>query len=153
MIQKPGTGIWHIQNTASVGFKGYIYLNPKNVSFENIKFREDTCTATASGFYAYQNGLIHPQGSWCFVGSGDISTGCRVLATDTVEAEPKGPPYSIGDFNWPIPWQWLCAGISSTFQTVNQHKFADNLGKCSYEKAGAGPFPKNAADPNSGYFE
>jgi hypothetical protein len=152
MVQAPGTGIWHTQNTASVGFKGHPYLEPKDVSFKNIEFREGTCTATASGFYAYQNGDVHPVGIWVSVGSGNSTTGCRVLGEDQVQSAPKGPPYSVGDFNWPIPWEYrVAAGSATQCYTANHHKYADATGKCCIEKAGAGPFCKNAADPTSGY--
>jgi hypothetical protein len=35
-IQKPNSGIWHVQYTSTIGFKGWFYLDPKDVSFKNI---------------------------------------------------------------------------------------------------------------------
>ena len=152
MIQKPGTNIWHIINTASVGFKGWSYLRPKDVSFTNIQRREGGCFAVATGFYAYQNGLYHPVGAWWEVSNGNSTTGCRVECDDTVQADPKGPPYSVGEFNWPIPRQYrVGTGGATTFYTANQHKTANAIGTAQYEKAEAGPFSKNAGDASSDY--
>ena len=39
MVRVPGTGLYHVQDTASVGFKANIFLLPKDVSFNRIDMR------------------------------------------------------------------------------------------------------------------
>ena len=67
-----GTGLLHTVNTWSCGWKGDVYLLPKNVSFTNMQFREGSCNATATGWLAPYNGLPHAAGAWRGVGNGDI---------------------------------------------------------------------------------
>jgi len=152
MIQEPSTGIWHMTNTCSVGFKGWIYIEPKTVSFSKIQFREGSCLSTATGFWARDNGITHPIGTWGSIGGGNSTTGCRVSGNDTIQSPAYGPPYSVGTFLWPIPWQYrVGTGGATQFDTANHYFTADANGKCCGQKAGAGPFCKNAADPTSGY--
>ncbi|MDO9527971.1 MAG: hypothetical protein Q7J27_02295, partial [Syntrophales bacterium] len=43
MEREPGTTNWHINGTASAGFKGRPYITPNDVSFINIEIREQSC--------------------------------------------------------------------------------------------------------------
>ena len=153
MIKAPNTGVWHIQGYASVGFKGWAYLLPKEVSFSNIEWREGLCTGTGTGFFAGDTGEVHPTGSWMDVGSGNSTKGCRVQMTDTVESGPHNSPYSAGTFTWPIPWQYrVGSGTEETFTTATHYETIDSTGAMTIEKKGAGPFPKQLNDPNSNYY-
>jgi len=150
MVKKPLSGIRHEVDTCSCGLLGWSYLNPKNVSFGNIKRREGTCTGTGTGFYAYLNGLVHPTGSWWNISSGNIGTGCRVLIDDEIYSGEKGPPYSQGQFDWPIPREYRADdGVPHEFTTANHNQVADSAGKCTIQKHGTYPLSKNASDPSS----
>ena len=154
MIQKPGTGIRHTVNTCSAGFLGISYITPNNVSFTNLQTREGYCTATASGFYAYKNGQVHPAGGWNGVTDGNINTGCKEdYPEDEIWSGQPGPPYSIGDFVWPIPVEYKADdGVVHTLTSnQNHHEQADTSGKCTISKYGTGPFSKNASDPSSSW--
>jgi len=135
-----------------VGFLGNIFLEPTDVSFANVTFGEGTVNAVASDFYANLNGSPHPQNNFGGVGGCNVTTGCLVFQFDEVYTGTKGPPFSIGDFLWAIPWQyWVGSAARTQFATANHHQFTDATGKASIEKAGAGPFSKNASDPTSTY--
>ena len=153
MIQKPGTGVRHTVNTCSAGFLGISYITPKNVSFTNLETREGYCLGIGTGFYSSFNGDPHATGSWNGVDDGDINNGCKEdYPQDEIWTE-QGPPYSIGDFVWPIPVEYKADdGVVHTL-TANQnhHEEADANGKCTISKYGAGPFSKNASDPNSSW--
>ena len=152
MIQAPGTGIWHVQGVGSVGFKGHIYLNPKDVSFSNIEFSEGSCSAIKTGFYVGKLPNNHPQGNWFNVGGGNISTGCRVLATDTVSQAYSGP-FSNGTFTFNIPWKYRVGGSGDgiQFTTATHDQTMSSTGTTTIQKHGTGLFSKALNDPSSGY--
>lgn len=149
MTQQGGTGVWHVQNSFSVGFKGEITVSPSGVSYAGVTFREGAATAVATGWLAAWNGLAHAVGAACTI------TGTKVNGIDTVSSGQKSPPppYAVGDFLWPIPWQCSTDGGTTWTQIViaNHHATCSATGVASISKAGAGPFTKNAADPSSGY--
>lgn len=155
MQQASGTGVRHVSGYISVGFKGSIWLEPKNVSFVNMQLREGTVKGVGSGCWAYLDEKPHEIGSWIAVGSGNSVTGCIVLGTDTVNAGDVGPPFTQGDFVWNIPWQYRVGTSAPTQFTTAQHPHwadpAPNLGRAHISKKGAGPFVKDAADPTSSY--
>jgi len=152
MIQAPGTSIWHIQGSGSVGFKGWIYLLPKDVSFSNIEFSEGDCPSIKTGFYVGKPPNNHPQGSWIFVGGGNISTGCPVLGEDTAAQLYYGP-FSNGTLTWNIPFKYRVGstGNGTQFTTAIQHFNMSPTGTATVEKHGVGPFSKALNDPNSSY--
>lgn len=153
-VRKPGTGIWHVQGLASVGFKGEYYLRPTNVSFYDLEFSEGSCSATLSGWYSlkFPSGYDHPEGAPAGVGLGDITYGCKVLATDTVSAcDYPPPPYDTGSFIWPTPARYRAYGDWSTITTATYRVDLDSAGKSTIQKAGVGPFSKNLNDPDSSY--
>jgi hypothetical protein len=98
------------------------------------------------------NGAVHNTGSWWSISSGNSSTGCLVLIDDNIYSGEKGSPYSNGQFNWPIPREYKADdGIPHEFTTANHNQVADSAGKCTIQKHGAGPFSKNASDPDSSW--
>lgn len=148
MTQNPGTGLWHRQNSFSVGFKGLINLTPDNVSYAGVTFREGTVAAVASGWLSNWNGLVHA------IGAEHTITGAVVDCVDTVSSGQKSPPpdYAAGDFLWAIPWQYSDnGGAWTSFYTANHHATSAADENAMIEKAGAGPFTKNASDPDSNY--
>ncbi len=135
----------------SVGFQGHVYLTPTDVSFSNVKFQEGTANAVATGFFASVNGEVHPLGDVLSIANCNINTGCTP-GDDTVDSNDNPPPFSVGDFLWAIPWQYQASGGAFiAFTTVNHHETADATGLATIEKAGAGPYSKNASDPTSTY--
>jgi hypothetical protein len=130
-------------------------LNPKDVSFSNLYFQEDTCPTVATGFYSSWQPLYpHPQGSWVSIGSGDRTKGCRVLGDDQVWSGAKPGPYSVGSFTWNIPCNYKANdGVSHEFTTSAQNWVSDEAGKCTIQKNGTGPVSKNANDPTSSWYQ
>ncbi len=141
MEQEPGTNIVHQQGTWSVGFLGRPFLRPRDVSFNNIAFREGSTRARADGFLSELNDREHPVGNTIRVGPGDSTKGSRVNALDEVVLGPKGPPFSAGRFLWAIPWEFrVGGGTFEEFTTANQLATADANGTATIQKKGAGPF-------------
>lgn len=152
IVQAPGTNLRHTQSYAGVGFKGHVYLDPRDVSFMNIEAREGTVAGIGTGFYSYLNGRIHTTGSFFAVGPGNSTTGSQILVIDTIDTGDTSPPFSIGDFRWPIPREYrVNGGIPTQYTVITHHQFADSNGKATIEKGGAGPFSRNANDPTSSY--
>ncbi|MHA7058065.1 eCIS core domain-containing protein [Aquimarina sp. M1] len=153
MERTPGTGIWHQQGSASVGFKGDTYYTPKDVSFHYTNMREGSCAGIGTGYFSGDNGQVHPVGTWLSVGTGNASKGSKDNSTDTVSTGPHTrTPYTAGTFLWPIPWQFkVGSGSAKTLTTANHSEVVDSTGKASISKAGAGPFSKELNDSSSGY--
>lgn len=154
MKRDPGTGLKHTINTWSCGWMGESYLLPKDVSFTNIQTREGSCTGTGTGWLSVLNNEPHPAGDWNDVGDGNRANGCMDESVDEVwsgEIAPQ-PNYGVGDFNWPIPWQYrVGAGAPVTFgSTMNHHATSDATGKCVMEK-GTVSESRVPADPTSTY--
>ncbi len=102
--QEPGTGVWHIQGQPSCGFKGRPYIQPDDVSFENIEIREGEVNAVCTGYFTYQNGLLHSAGSWVPVGPVTTGKGSKVDGVDTIQGgSDNHTPYVDGSFTWAIP--------------------------------------------------
>jgi len=148
IVRQPGTNIRHTQGKASVGFKGQIFLAPKDVSFVNIQFREGHAVGSATGFLAFKNGEIHNETpSWLPVGNGNSSTGC-LAAIDTISTGDYSGPFSNGQFLWPIPWrQRVGSNPETVFMTANHQENVDPTGKATIQKAGSGPFSRALNDP------
>jgi hypothetical protein len=145
----------HTNGRCGVGFQAYIYLEPANVSFANTTFAEGTVAAVASGYYASLNGLPHPPTAIPKpVGNCNTTNGCTLLngAYDTVDTNDGSTPFSIGNFLWAIPWNYQVGSAALTqFTTANHSQTTDATGKATIQKAGAGPFSKNANDSTSTY--
>ena len=97
----------HNYGTASAGIVLYYWLDPKNVSFSNLTFGEDSCPATGStGIYVTAPPGNHPQNTFGSILGGNITTGCRVQGTDGAWTE-RYPWGSGGTFTWSIPTQYI----------------------------------------------
>ncbi len=158
MERAPGTGIYHRSGTPSVGFLGKPFIQPADVSFQNIKIREKHCAAVTTGYFGHQAGLDHdpdPGGPNDFkaVGSVVAGKGSEFLVVDTVQGADggKGPPYSDGTFTWHIPWEYrVGAGAPKEFATVDQVKTIDSTGRLTISKGGTS-VSKALDDPDSDY--
>lgn len=148
MVQRPGTNVKHTTGLWSVGFKGNVFLRPTDVSFSRMQWGEGTVNAVASGYLAIWNGRPHLASQLFKVGPGDSTLGCRVMTIDTVFSGELGPPFSIGDFLWAIPWEFSVGGSPRvSFTTANHHATADAVGTATISKKGAGPFSRIPGDP------
>ncbi len=159
LVQSPGSNLRHTIGLCGVGFKGAAYIEG-NVSWRYIQFSEGTDIGVGTGFYSYHNGDPHNQGDWLTVGGdgrcGIISAGvmsCKINTTDTVDTRDDPAPFSDGTFYWNIPWQYMLVsgGTAKEFYRALHYMTANSVGRATIQKAGAGPFAKNASDPTSTY--
>jgi peptidoglycan hydrolase-like protein with peptidoglycan-binding domain len=153
------TKLFHSKGTWSVGFLGTPFLRPTDVSFIAVAFKEGSARARATGWLSDRNGELHPEKPTGLpVGPGDITKGCEVKATgDEVLSGRKPPPFAEhkegNEFLWEIPWKFsLGGGPFEQFTFANQKATADDKGKATIEKKGAGPFSAEANDDNSDFF-
>lgn len=146
--RKPGTTLGHTQGQCTVIFTGEAFLLPKTVSFSRIQFREGNGTGIGTGYFAPLDGSVHPEGAIFAVTNCNRTTGCYAFE-DLIGPTEGPPPFSVGDFLWPIEWQYLTADSPINFFIANHHQTSDATGRCTIEKAGAGPFAKNANAPSS----
>lgn len=152
MMQKPGSGINHLHGTWSCAFLGEIFLLPKDISFINVLMGEGSAIAFASGFLSHLNASSHLAGSMFTVGPGDIVQGCKVNVVDQVETGSLDPPFSDGDFLWPIPWLFSVGStVPRQFTIAEHHATSDASGRATISKKNAGPFSSLADDPSSSF--
>jgi hypothetical protein len=150
MRQESGTGTWHIHGKPSAGFYSRPFITPNDVSFVNIEVREGTCTGTGTGYYSYQHGLTHPDGSWVGVGSGDTTNPSKANGIDTIRSGADGPAIpAVGAFDWPIPWLFrVSSGSEKAFTTVTHHHESDSAGRVTISKGGVS-VSANVSDPTT----
>ncbi len=150
LMQQDAQPVRHTHNTWSVGFYGEAWLRPTTVSFNRIEWSEGIVNAGATGFLALFDNIVHPQGLWHNVLNGNAGAGNKVNMIDQVHSGTLAPPYALGDFHWNIPWQYRVAGGTPVvFTHALHHATADATGRATIEKKDAGPFVKDAGDPNS----
>ena len=154
MIQKPGTNVYHQNQSASVGIKALVFLLPKNVSFNNIFFREGEGTAKGIGWYKDngKDGEKHtPTPEPLTIGKGNIQTGCQVNAVDTMQGSPYVGPYSNGTFTWPIDFEYNSGNDWEKFFTAIQIEVIEPSGRLSIKKIDLGFYSKEFNDPDQDY--
>lgn len=144
----------HCVRYSSAGFQGFVYLEPRDVSFSNLFFQEDGGTIQAQGFYQNQNGLTHdPTGFGYSINSCNIVTGCEAFY-DTIYTLNWTGPYSTGTLSWNIEWKYGFADtdpISSyvLFTHGLHESSANGQGTATISKAGSGSFTKAVNDKTS----
>jgi hypothetical protein len=160
MIKSPDNpNLWHCQNYSSVGFYGEVRLEPKDVSFSNLFFREGGGTSVAQGFYASQNNIPHPPtGFMTPVTDCNITTGCKAFLDQVYTGAWPADPilgFYYGDFSWPIVWLYALNSDldpafngQTQFTTATHYHESNNIGTASIQKKGAGPFSKVIGDPD-----
>lgn len=137
--QEPGTGVWHIQGVPTCGFKGRPYIQPDDVSFQNIYIREGSVNAVTTGYFSYQGSPNHTAGTTpVSVGSVTTGKGSKVNAVDTIQGgSDNHTPYVNGTFTWAIPWYFkVGTGAEKQFATINHVKSIDSTGTLSISKGG-----------------
>lgn len=158
MERATGTGIWHVQNIPSVGIRTSIYIEPSDVSFENIQIVEDDCPGIVTGYFigTTLDGVshgTHGAGNKVSVGAVVAGKGSEVLAKDTAQSGHCnfGLPYASGTFLWAIPWKFsIGTGSDKQFAIVNQNFLIDSAGAMDVLKAGASGHAA-LTDPSSNY--
>ena len=149
--QEPETGIFHINGTASVGFRGRPFITPNDVSFINIQVREFLALGIGTGFYAFLNNELHELGDWNPIIPGTSSKPNKLSNFDEISSGVDPPPFSDGTFLWPIPWQFrVNGGSEKQFAIVNHEQVADSSGRVTLSKGGV-TVTKDANDPNSNF--
>jgi hypothetical protein len=116
----------HEHGKASAGFKGDIYLTPKNVSFKTLKWREAGGLSTVTGaFPANWGNGAHAPSTFRYpdgmaIGEGNLADGCKIDQTDDVYSgglnyvPPAGANAATeaGKASWPIIWQYRPADLA-----------------------------------------
>jgi len=159
-VQKmPTSGVRHFQNWWSCGFLGDVYVEPKNVSFFNLFFKEEDANAAGSGWLGFLNGISHcdPACTAFRIGSGDIMKGARVVSGGDAIFSGKyrdieRGAYTTGIVTWAIPWDYSISGNAGTFTnffTVAQTATSVSSGKCTIQKDGSATISAELSDPNS----
>lgn len=135
------TGGWKF---AGSGFWGIPEIKPDTVSWQNLKWREDGGTKTATGAYSSENNLVHSTGV-----AHSIDANNKMVPHSS---QPKGDdvrsmgiwgkagvqPFVAGHADWPIKWQVKRPGGSwFTFITVHHVDDQDTSGKVTTSKQGA----------------
>ncbi len=144
---------WHVQGFASAGFKGAIYLLPKDVSFKWVQVRESAASLEGSGCLAAAKTveitgtgkfkkqdtnatIIHPvMGTWVKAkGGGNSSKGTVMSGVDTVRVATTKP--GKGKMTWRIPWLYKVKGAGGENRfCVGKHKgVVDANGKTTMTK-------------------
>lgn len=149
------TGTWHTQGNHSVKFKGQSYLDPKDVSFTNIKRREGASTAaTGTGLFLFANGYIHPVGSWFTPSNPNITTGCSVVADTT--GFDLGAGGTLGDTglmsNYFIDYEYVGDdGVVRNMGNIESSKKVEANGDSMARKGSVGWVSKNLNDASSSF--
>lgn len=147
------TGAWHIQGQHSVKFKGQSYLDPKDVSFTNIKRREGASTAaTGTGLFLFANGYVHPIGAWFTPANPNITTGCYVVSDTT--GFGLGAGGVLGDSglmsNYSIDYEYKGDdGVTRKMGAIDSSKKVEIGGDSKAKKGSVGWVSKHFGDANS----
>jgi hypothetical protein len=126
-------------------------LEPKNVSFAKLFFREGGGTAQASGFYSSVNGAQHPPSGMMFtINDCDINKGCKAFDYDSIVDYNTNQSFAVGQFVWDIEWLYgytdSLQGTQVQFHTARHQANATATGAASIQKEGSGVFSKAAND-------
>lgn len=138
MERVPGTKKNHAQNTASTGFIGQAYIQPADVSFENIQIREQEVNAVGTGcfqqYFASHNVGHNPKPDFSSVSAVEGTNGSKVDGQDQVAFSGSK---CEGTITWNIPWEFkVGSGDAKVFSTVNQVGTFDAAGSVTAAKAG-----------------
>lgn len=118
----------HYQNYASAGFLGEIYLFPKTVSYQTIRWREAGGRPVHTGPFSTQtwaNNAHKPTtfegqaGEDMAVAGGNQNTGSKIQQIDSVFSgaityvvpAPANDATVVGTYTWPIYWQYRPADL------------------------------------------
>ena len=138
-------GVIHTYGAADAGFRGNIFLQPSGVSYEQLQVQEGEFAGKGSGYYASQNNMVHPASA----APAGIVNGNQVNGMDTIYSGIQGLPWSLGRFEWHIPWQYQVLGNANwvTFAYANHVQDINAMGVVSIGKFNCGPFKAAQGDP------
>lgn len=141
--------VFHTHGQADAGFRGDIFLQPPGVSYQNLEVREGEFKGKGEGYYAVQNNMNHPAS----VAAVGIVNGNQVNGQDTIYSGIQGMPWSVGKFDWYIPWQFRIVGTTdwTTFAYANHTQQITATGVVTIGKFNAGPFSAKPSDPSQAY--
>lgn len=136
-----GAGLIYAAIASSVGFSADPYLLPNDVSFASgrVQVMEDSCLATADGYYDYANLRVHlPSYKWWNVVPGDATNPSKVDTDDSVRSGTDGSILpSAGTFEWLIPQVFqVDAGGGRAFCILRHYQTCDSFGTVTLSKGG-----------------
>ena len=148
--------VWHCQGFCSAGFFAEFRLEPKDVSFSNLFFREGfVMPSIATGYYFGSRTYAHSATPFMTpISDCNIYLGCKAFE-DRVWTGRGYPPFSYGEFEWRIPL--LYAFVNDLDPTINRerpfdigvhYQTADSAGTATIQKNQAGPFSALVNDPD-----
>ena len=118
----------HFYGIPSAGIRLYYWLDPTDVSFNNLKFGEGSCpTTNALGYFTqcypnYPGGSTIPGHSQNYFGNitgGNSTTGCQVEGIDGASAGADTTQWAAGSYTWSIPAEYID-------DTASRHSFGSN---------------------------
>jgi hypothetical protein len=118
-----------------LGFKGYSYIEPFDVSFKWVETREGAAPYEGKGYFAQAEvsladladdySVIHPvKGAWT-ANHGGAKKNMEASEDDVMTSVGKN--WSAGTFTWNIPWLYRVKGLPGDFRfTTAVHKAVIN---------------------------
>lgn len=159
MIQRPGTGLKHTHNRPDCGWYGNLYVEPADVNFYNIEWREVdsklVATGTPNSYSGWHDAVWH--GNYAPNAAGDRvsqwipltahdATGTTGTGRDNIYSGDPGsaatgsaPPFTVGLQHFTIKMQWhLADGTGSVHDFAQQRQEAEIFapGRCESRKGG-----------------
>lgn len=118
-----------------------VFVNPADVNFTNVSVSEGAVAAVTTGYFTYQQGLVHPAtGSTVPLSTFVAGKGTQMTGRDTIGGGTQGAPYSAGTFTWSIPWFYHIGATMKQFTTLDHVKsltMAGGKATLTITKAGA----------------
>ncbi len=163
MTRTHPTTVLHYQGYASAGIELRYWLNPSNVSFSNLLFKEGACSPTGvTGFFlhcepwnSYPNGTIIPNHRETPTPPSIIVVDYHGSMVNGVDHSFTGQanPYAAGEYTYPIPTLYRDEVPSwHTFgQTSDGGGSFNAAGYAIKTKDGASPGSAALNDPDSNY--
>jgi hypothetical protein len=153
MIQQSGTNLKHTAGRPDCGWKAITFFHPNDVNFYRIEDREMDSLSVATGCYnPSHHGKYHGNyplpdraSGWFPMTRHSATDGTTDDAPDEVysgypsaAATGSSPPFTIGNYYWPIKLQWRVLGSSNIhdFSVVNQEHEIFSTGRCESRKGG-----------------
>lgn len=152
MQQQAGTNLKHTNGRPNCGWKGIMHAHPNDVNFYNVEVREKDSRCVATGSHRRFNNLWHGNypppdraSAWIPITNHSASNGSSISAPDTIYTGDPGaaatgaaPPFTVGNHQYPITWQWRVAGSTNThnFGVVRQKAEVFANGRCQSSKGG-----------------
>jgi hypothetical protein len=151
MKRQPGTKLRHNKGRPDCGWHGIFFVQPKDVNFYNMEFREKDSQYEGDGSYSSYKGAWHgnyalPErvSAWLPITSHTDADGSQPAGVDSVDTGDPGPavtgdkpPFKVGSGHFPITMQWkVGTGDAKDFPTTRQEDeiFADV--RCESRKGG-----------------